>query len=126
MKIAVSTRGKTPASSVAPFSGRKDDFVIYDSNNFRFTHLVHSPGQLQSEQDEYQSAEMFVDAGIEVLVVSGIAFETARLLGRAGIRIYECVSATVWEAIQALKLNLLESIGNDAGGPDGRGVSVKS
>jgi len=110
MKIAVSTRGNTSASIVAPFSGRNDGFVIYDSNNFRFTHLVHSPGRLQSAQDAHQSAEMFVDAGIEVLVVSGIAFETARLFGLAGIKIYECISATVWESIQALKLTLLEAV----------------
>lgn len=126
MKIAVSARGNTPASHVAPFSSGMAGFVIYDSDNLRFTYLDHTTGATQVMQSSRHSAEMFVDAGIEVLVVSGIAFETARLLGRGGIRIYECLSATVWEAIQALKLNLLESIGNDAGGPDCRGVAVKS
>ena len=125
MKIAVSARGNTPASHVAPFSGRTAGFVIYDSDSFRFTYLDPSAGDAQLMQSSRQSAEMFVDAGIEVLVVSGIAFETARLLGRAGIKIYECISATVWESIQALKLNLLEAIDNAPDPPDCRGSAAK-
>ncbi len=118
MKIAVSARGNTPTSHVAPFSGGNAGFVIYDSDNFRFTYLDRSTGQTQPKHGSSQSAQMFVDAGIEVLVVSGIAFETARLLGLAGIKIYECISATAWEAIQALKLNLLEAVNSDSGCPD--------
>ena len=126
MKIAVSTRGSTPTSNVGPFSDRHAGFVVYDSDNLTFSYIDNSTGQMPPERNGSQHAEMFIDAGIEVLVVSGIAFETARLMGRAGIRIYECISATAWEAIQALKLNLLESIGSDAGGSDCRGMAVKS
>ena len=118
MKIAVSARGNTPASHVAPFSGGMAGFVIYDSDNGRFSCLNPSPQEKQFKQSSNQPADMFVDAGIEVLVVSGIALETARLLGRVGVKIYECISATVWESIQALKLNLLEAIDGDPECPD--------
>jgi predicted Fe-Mo cluster-binding NifX family protein len=125
MKIAVSTKGSTPTSFVGPFSDRNAGFVVYDSDNLTFSYIDDSNPQMPPERNGSLHAEMFVDAGIEVLVVSGIAVETARLLGLAGIKIYECISATVWESIQALKLNILESIGNDAGGYDCRGVAVK-
>jgi predicted Fe-Mo cluster-binding NifX family protein len=127
MKIAVSAKGSTPTSDVGPYSGQNAGFVVYDSDNLTFSYIDNLTGQTSPGRKGSPHADMFVNAGIEVLVVSGIAFETARLLGLAGIKIYECISATVWEAIQALKLNLLESIGNDAGGgPDCRGVAVKS
>ena len=125
MKIAISTRGNTPASHVAPLTAQTSGFVIYDSDNFRFTYLDHSNAEKQLKQGKRQPAEMFVDAGIEVLVVSGIAVETAHLLGVAGIKIYECISATVWESIQALKLNLLEAIDINPDCQDYRGMAVK-
>jgi predicted Fe-Mo cluster-binding NifX family protein len=125
MKIAVCAIGNTPASHVAPFSGRTAGFVIYDSDSFRFTYLDPSTEEKQVKKRCCPVADMFVDAGIEVIVVSGIAFETARLLGRAGIKIYECISATVWESIQALKLNLLESIDSNPDGPDYREMAVE-
>jgi predicted Fe-Mo cluster-binding NifX family protein len=124
MKIAVSAKGRTPTSDVGPYPGRHAGFVVYDSDNLTFSYIDNLTGQMPPERNGSPRADMFVDAGIEVLVVSGIAFETARLLGLAGIKIYECISATVWESIQALKLNILESIGND-GGRDCRGAAVK-
>lgn len=125
MKIAVSARGHTPASNVAPFSGRNAGFVIYDSDNLRFTYLDPSTDSTAPRESRNRSAEMFADAGIEVLVVSGIAFETARLFGLAGVKIYECISATVWESIQALKLNLLQSVDCDSACRDYREVTVE-
>lgn len=125
MKIAVSTQGNTSASHVAPLSGQTSGFVIYDSDNFKFTYVDRSNQEKHLKQSNHQAAEMFIDAGIEVLVVSGIALETARLLGLAGIKIYECISVTVWESIQALKLNLLEAIDSDADCPDYRGMAVE-
>jgi predicted Fe-Mo cluster-binding NifX family protein len=123
MKIAISAKGRMPTSNVAPFSGRNAGFVIYDSDNLGFTYLNNPTKSAHPQCSGSQPAQLFINAGIDVLVVGGIALEAAQLLGRSGIRIYECISATVWEAIQALKLNLLQAIDNDSTCPDYREVS---
>ena len=115
MKIAFSAIGNTPTSNVVPFSVQNAGFVVYDSDNFNFTFLDNPTDQRLLRRNGFQSAQMIVDAGIEVLIVGGIALETAQVLGRAGVKIYECLSVTVWEAIQALKLNMLVAIDNDSG-----------
>jgi predicted Fe-Mo cluster-binding NifX family protein len=125
MKIAISAKGNTPASKVAPFSGQDAGFIIYNSDNFGFTYLDDSTRNGRLKANRHPSAQMFVDAGIDVIVVAGIALEAAHVLGRSGIKIYECVSATAWEAIQALKLNLLQAVDNDSAGLDYREMSIK-
>ena len=125
MKIAISAKGKMPTSNVAPFSSHDAGFVIYDSDNFGFTYLNHSTKHGRLKVNSNQSAQMFVDAGIDVLVVGGIALEAAHVLGRSGIRIYECISATVCEAIQSLKLNILQAVDNDSACLDYRKISIK-
>jgi predicted Fe-Mo cluster-binding NifX family protein len=125
MKIAVRSNGKMPTSNVAPFSSHDAGFVIYDSDKFGFTYLDDSSKHGRLKANSSQFAQMFVDAGIDVLVVGGIALEVAHVLGRSGIKIYECISATVWEAIQALKLNILQAVDNDPAGLDYRKISIK-
>jgi predicted Fe-Mo cluster-binding NifX family protein len=120
MKIAISAKGNMPTSEVAPFSGQDAGFLIYDSDSFGFTYLDDSSKHGRQKVNSNPSAQMIVDAGIEVLVVAGIAFEAAHILGRSGITIYECISATAWEAIQALKLNLLQAVDNDSASLDCR------
>jgi predicted Fe-Mo cluster-binding NifX family protein len=125
MKIAISAKGNTSTSSVAHFSGQDAGFLIYDSENFGFTYLDDSTKHGRQKVNSSPSAQMIVDAGIDVLVVAGIALEAAHVLGRSGIRIYECISATAWEAIQALKLNLLQAVENDSAGLNYREMSIK-
>lgn len=117
MKIAVSTKGNKSSSTVAPFSDRHGEFVIYDSDSFQFTYLDTPTDQTVSRRNVIQSTKMMVEAGIEVIIVDGITLQSARMLGRCGIRIYQCISATVLEAIQGLKLNILKAIDTDTGFP---------
>lgn len=116
MKIALSANGSTTGSHIAPFSESNIGFVIYDSNNFEFSYLHHSDEPAHQQRSVIRSAEMMAGAGIEVLVVGGIALQAASTMARHGIRIYACISATVWEAIQALKLNMLPTISIESGG----------
>ncbi|MCB2148192.1 MAG: hypothetical protein KQI81_17075 [Deltaproteobacteria bacterium] len=125
MKIAISAKGNTPASQVAPYSGQDAGFIIYDSDNFGFTCLDDSTRNGPLQANSNPSAQLFVDAGIDVLVVAGIALEAAHVLGRSGIRIYECISATVWEAIQALKLNILQAVDDGSARLDCGEISIK-
>lgn len=115
MKIAVSTKGNMSTRTVAPFSDRHGEFVIYDSDNFQFTYLDAPADQTSSRRNVIQSTKMMVEAGIDVLIVDGITRQSAHMLGRCGIRIYQCISATVLEAIQGLKLNILKAIDADTG-----------
>jgi hypothetical protein len=57
MKIAVCAIGNTPASHVAPFSGRTAGFVIYDSDSFRFTYLDPSTDEKQVKKRCCQVAD---------------------------------------------------------------------
>ena len=119
MKIAVCAQGKTSTSVVVPFCGCDGDFVIYDSDNFKFTYVSHSGKENSHAHGGMSCGKVMADRGIEVLVVSGIGIQAARRLGSYGIRIYRAVSTTVWEAIQGLKLNLLQSVDFDSGPRNG-------
>lgn len=114
MKIAISTNGTQLSSLVAPLPGSGVSFIVYDPGHYRFTVLgTESGGDFGALKDDGW-VDIIAGAGIDVLVVGGIALGIAHQLRCSGIRIYECVSATVWEAIQALKLNLLRSLEADS------------
>jgi predicted Fe-Mo cluster-binding NifX family protein len=115
MKIAVCAIGKTSTSAVAPFCGCDGEFVVYDSDKLKFSYSSGSAKANSYSHSGIPCGKVMADEGIEVLVVSEIAIHAARRLGRYGIRIYRCVSTTVWEAIQGLKLNLLQSVDIDSG-----------
>jgi predicted Fe-Mo cluster-binding NifX family protein len=117
MKIAVSTKGNMSTSTVVPFSDHYGGFVIYDSDKLQFTYLEIPTEQTPSQINAIHFSKMMVEAGIEVLVVGGITLQAAKMLGCCGIKIYECIGTTVWEAIQGLKLNMLLSIDTDSGLP---------
>jgi len=116
MKIAISAKGKDLSSHVAPLSEPDTGFIVYDPDRYSFTVLdkARDDGRCPQEIDGW--VDTITDAGVDVLVVGGIAVEAAHQLSRSGIRVYECISATVWEAIQALKLNLLRTLDTDPEG----------
>ena len=113
MKIAISADGSDLSSHVAPFAGPDIGFVVYDPDHFSFTVLDQArvDGRCPQENDGW--VDLIADAGIDVLVVGGIALEAAHQLSHSGVQVYECISATAWEAIQALKLNMLRTLGTD-------------
>ena len=117
MKIAVSSTGNSLSSAVAPFCGCHSRFAIYDTD----TYVVRYVSNLADQKDLHRGSEpcgkLMVDAGIDVLVAAMIDSQPAHMLARCGIRLYRCVSATVWDAIQGLKLNLLDAIDADSGQP---------
>jgi len=116
MKIAVSAKGTDLSSRVAALSGPDVGFIVYDPEHFSFTFLGKAMGDGRGPQESDGWVDIIADAGVDVLVVGGIALEAAHQLSRSGIRTYECLSATVWEAIQALKLNLLRTLDTDPEG----------
>lgn len=116
MKIAVSAKGTELSSHVAALPGKDVGFIVYDPDHFSFTVLDKVSGDGRSSHKIDGWVDTIADANVDVLVVGGIALEAAHQLSRSGIRMYECISATVWEAIQALKLNLLRTLNPD---PDG-------
>jgi predicted Fe-Mo cluster-binding NifX family protein len=118
MKIAVSTKGTDLHGNVAPFPGQGVGFVIYDVDHFSFSTLDNKDAPLHLARKADSWSERMADAGVDVLVVSGMANDVARQVRCAGIKIYECISATVWEAIQALRLNVLRTMDADPGTPD--------
>ncbi len=113
MKIAISSTGTTLSSHVAPLPGPLTGFIVYDPDQSSYTVLGNVSGGEHCPQKEDGWVDIIADAGVDVLVVGGIALDVAHHLSRSGIRIYECISATVLEAIQALKLNLLRAMDSD-------------
>ena len=118
MKIAISTNGTQLSSLVTPLSGSGVRFIVYDPGQYRFSLLGKESGGNSGPLQDDGWVDIIAEADIDVLVVGGIALGIAHQLRCSGIRIYECVSATVWEAIQALKLNLLRAMEADSDGPD--------
>ena len=118
MKIAISTNGTQLSSHVSPLLESGVHFIVYDPGQYNFTLLGKEPGGKLGPLQDDGLVDIIAEAGIDVLVVGGIALGIAHQLRCSGIRIYECVSATVWEAIQALKLNLLRAMEADSDGPD--------
>ena len=118
MKIAVSANGTNLSSLVAPLPGPSIGFIVYEPNCFRFSVLDKASVDVSSPDLIDGWIDLIADAGVDVLIAGGIALEAAHQLSRSGIRTYECISATVWEAIQALKLNLLCAVNHDPEGND--------
>ena len=117
MKIAISSTGNSTTSVVTPFCGCDSGFAIYDTDTYTFLYVSNLADIQELRQSSGQCGKMMVDAGINVLVATMIDNQPARMLARCGIRLYRCVSATVWDAIQGLRLNLLEAIDGNSGRP---------
>ena len=56
---------------------------------------------------------MITEAGAEALITGQLGPKAAQVLNNAGLKIYACATGTVQEAIDALKLDKLESFGQD-------------
>jgi predicted Fe-Mo cluster-binding NifX family protein len=118
MKIAICTDGTRLSSLVAPLPESVASFIIYDPSQYSFAVLGNESAGAPDQLDNDGWVDILAEAGIDVLVVGGIALGIAHQLHRAGIRTYESVSETVWEAIQALKLNLLQTMNAESDGLD--------
>jgi predicted Fe-Mo cluster-binding NifX family protein len=68
---------------------------------------------------------MITEAGTDVLIIGQLGPKAARVLSKSGIKIYECTSGTVKEAIRALQQNRLKELSEAQPGPGkmgGRGM----
>jgi predicted Fe-Mo cluster-binding NifX family protein len=101
-------------------------FIIYDSGDFNFTNYSYSPQQGSLVNSGIHFGKVLADKGVDVFVVSGIAIQFARMLGSYGIKIYECISATASEAVDGLKLNILQRIDTNSGeSPPGPSLKIE-
>jgi predicted Fe-Mo cluster-binding NifX family protein len=127
MKICVSSKGETPASDVDPRFGRSRGFVLFDGETKDVVYLDNETQRGLEQGAGILTAKMIVDAGSDALIAGQLGPKAARVLRKAGVRIYAADAGTVQEAIQALEAGRLKELDDEAvrpgpGKQGGRGM----
>lgn len=100
MKIAITTSGSDLNAPMDSRFGRAARFLIYDLDNKEFT-LVKNEQNLNAAQGAgIQAAKTVADSGSQAVISGNCGPKAFKVLGAAGITIYNCNAATVADAIE--------------------------
>jgi predicted Fe-Mo cluster-binding NifX family protein len=125
MKIAVSSTGESLDSEVNPRFGRSTGFILFDTETGNTSYLDNSDQRELAQGTGIKTAQMIVDAGTDVLITGQLGPKAAKVLSKAGIKMYACTGGTVKEAIRALEEKRLQELSDVQPGPGkmgGRGM----
>jgi len=99
MKIAITTSGNDLNSPLDTRFGRAPKFLIYDLEAKTFE-IVDNEQNLNAAQGAgIQSAQNIAQQGVKALVTGHCGPKAFRVLGAAGVKIYNASAATVSEAL---------------------------
>jgi predicted Fe-Mo cluster-binding NifX family protein len=107
MKIAVTSRGKTPGSEVDQRFGRCDIFLVF-SKDLKPIHMIHNIGAESTEGAGIRAASTLSEAGVNILITGNVGPNAFRSLEAAGIEVYTGATGTVEKALQDYSDGILE------------------
>lgn len=87
MKIAVTSNGETPDSSVDPRFGRADKFIIYDTDTEELSAVSSSADRDPNERSGVLAADMVCRVGADLVITGRCGPEAYEQLHAAGIRV---------------------------------------
>lgn len=99
MKIALTTSGKDLSAPLESRFGRAPLFLIYDLEAKTFEIIDNEQNLNAAEGAGIQSAQNIVRLGVKALVTGHCGPKAFRVLGAAGVKIYNASAATVSEAL---------------------------
>ena len=100
MKIAISSRGLTPASEVDPRFGRAAYILILDTETSDVEVLDNSTNVNAFKGAGIQAAALLSEKGADVLLTGYCGPKAFQVLSAAKIKVVNDVSGTIKEAIQ--------------------------
>lgn len=101
MKIAFTTSGTDLNGPLDSRFGRAPRFLIYDLENKTFQMLDNKQNLNAAQGAGIQSAETVVRAGADVVITGHCGPKAFRVLGAAGVRIFNAGPSTVAEALDS-------------------------
>ena len=112
MKIALTTSGSDLNAPMDSRFGRAPKFLIYDIESEKFE-IVDNAQNLNAAQGAgIQSAQNIARLGVKALITGHCGPKAFRVLGQAGIKIYNTSAATVAEALEQYRLGKLSEAGS--------------
>ena len=106
MKVAVSAQKDNLDSPTDPRFGRARYFLIVDIESLDYDAILN-PNVNAVGGAGIQSAQLVIKQGVESVITGSCGPNAYRVLDAAGIKIFEGISGSVKEAIQAYKSNRL-------------------
>ena len=100
MKIAISSRGVSPASEVDPRFGRAAYILIFDTETSSVEVLDNNSNVNAFKGAGIQAAALLSDKGANVLLTGYCGPKAFQVLDAANIKVVNDVSGTISEAIQ--------------------------
>lgn len=108
MKIVFTTSGRDVDAPLDRRFGRAAGFLVYDIDHQTYE-VVDNTQNLQAAQGAgIQAAQTVVDTGAEAVITGHCGPKAFRVLGAAGIAVYNSDSATIAEALAAYKEGRLQ------------------
>jgi predicted Fe-Mo cluster-binding NifX family protein len=121
MKVAISSDGTTLKSNVDPRFGRCPYFIIYDTENDDYKHVINKSSQASGGAG-IQAAQMISDMNAESVITGNIGPNAFRVLTAASIKIYSGASGSIKDAVEKFKSGeYRQTSGPDVGSHFGMG-----
>jgi predicted Fe-Mo cluster-binding NifX family protein len=103
MRIAVTSKGKSPESEVDERFGRAKYFIIYDTGSERYNVLDNELNLNAAQGAGVQSGELVVREGANVLLTGHCGPKAFRVLSAAGVAVFNGCRGTVEQAIESFQ-----------------------
>lgn len=112
MKIAISVIGNDLNAEIDPRFGRAQKFLIYDTTDPKtdFTVIDNTENVNASQGAGIQTAEAILKLGVNGIITGHCGPKAFRVLSTSGIKIYNCTSKTVNQALELLQKNELPEL----------------
>ena len=110
MKILIPIDGDNLNSNINPTFGRTKQFIMVDSNSYKFE-LIDNMQNLQAAQGAgIQSAQIIVKAGADAVITMHLGPKAYKVLGSAGVKVMVGKTGTIQENLDAYKNQTLEEM----------------
>ena len=109
-KIAVTSAGPNPESSVEPQFGRAPWFMIYDPGSDDWQAIDNSNTARSPGGAGRKAAETLVRRGVRIVITGQCGTNARRALSSAGIRIFQASDRTVKEALRDYQAGKLQEL----------------
>lgn len=109
MKIAIPTNQDSLTASVADVFGRATYYLIYETDNQSSTFIDNTAAASQGGAG-IKAAQLVVDQGVTAILAPRCGENAAKIIQGAGVKLYQTISGTLQENIDAFTAGKLEEL----------------
>jgi predicted Fe-Mo cluster-binding NifX family protein len=109
MRIAISAQGENLDALASPVFGRCPAYILVDTETMQFE-AVPNPARNQGGGAGIQAAQFVVEHGAQAVLTGNLGPKAFNVLQAAGIPGYLVPEGTVGQAVEAFKVNQLQSM----------------